>query len=301
MTRLRGLWLLMRPGNALICAFTAIAGASIGGRPFDRLGNFAGTLVTSGVRHLDQWEWRAILAALSASLILAAGNVFNDVRDIGCDRINAPERPLPTGIVTPFAAAVFALILSAAGILIAIPLGVEGLAIALGAAALLLWYDLHLKGVPLAGNLAVSVLGGMVFVYGGVAGGSVQRSFVPAGFAFLLHLARELIKDGADYPGDHAAGIRTVATVSGIRSAAQLAALVLALLAVVCTLPVPAGLFGTAYLSIISVTVLPLVLWSMWSALRNPAPQNLATLSRLLKLAMPFGIIAVLAGFQYQG
>jgi geranylgeranylglycerol-phosphate geranylgeranyltransferase len=300
MTLLRGFLRLMRPGNMLICACTAVAGASIGGRPFDRLGEFAGKIVTRGIWNLDTWACRTILAALSASCILAAGNVFNDVRDIACDRINAPDRPLPSGTVSPCAATIIAVILVAAGILVSIPLGVAGMVIALGAAALLLWYDLRLKGVPLAGNLAVSVLGGMVFVYGGIAGGAVLRSLVPAGFAFLLHLARELIKDGADYPGDSVAGIRTVATVSGVRSAARLAALTMAFLAVAVTLPVIAGFFGSAYLSIITVTVLPLVLWSMWSALRNPEPSHLGKLSRILKLAMPFGILAVLAGFQYR-
>ena len=37
------------------------------------------------------------MAATSAAAIAAAGNVYNDLRDLDTDRINRPDRPLPAG------------------------------------------------------------------------------------------------------------------------------------------------------------------------------------------------------------
>ncbi len=207
-----GLVRLMRPVNALICGASVIAGGTLGGKPLTRLGELAAALFSPGWWNLTEWQWRTILAAFSASLILAAGNVFNDVRDVSCDRINAPERPLPSGMVSAGTATVFAACLAGIGILLAIPLGIPGFATAAYATILLIWYDMQLKRIPLAGNIAVAFLGGLAFFYGGIAGYAPGRALIPAIFSFLYHLGRELIKDGADYPGDAAANIRTAAT-----------------------------------------------------------------------------------------
>ncbi len=300
MRQFAGLIRLTRPVNMLICGISVVAGGSLGGPPLTRLGDLGIQLFSDGPGGLFEWQWRTLLAAVSLSFVLAAGNVFNDVRDIECDRINAPSRPLPSGLVSPRTAGVFAAFLAILGLLAAVPAGLDLLAPAMGAVILLFWYDFTLKRVPLAGNIAVAVLGGFAFLSGGMAGYAPVEALVPAVFAFLYHLGREIIKDGADLPGDTAAGIRTVATVRGIGTTGWIAAAVLMLLAVAILVPFAAGWFGIPYLAMMALTVYPLLAWCIIHLFRVKSPEHFNRLSVILKAGMPAGILAVLIGFQWR-
>lgn len=294
MAKFNGFIQIMRPLNVLVCALSVFSGGLLGEKPMERLSGFFPSFETG----LDSWAARLLCASVSASLILAAGNVLNDVCDLDTDRINTPYRPLPAKILSRTEAIVFAALLAFIGLLLAVPLGVMGTIIALSAVLILLFYDLKLKRVPLAGNLAVAFLGGLAFTYGGIAGFSPLQSLVPAMFAFLFHLGRELVKDAADISGDSLSGIRTAATIWGVRISLFLSGLVFAVLAVFVVLPAVILWFGRGYLVIIAIGVWPVLIHVMISSLRNPSQDNLRRLARLLKLDMPIGIIAVLAGFQ---
>ena len=287
MTMIKGFIRLMRPVNAVICGLSVICGGIVGGKPLEGVAAlYSNTLSPEIIR--------IISAAVSASLILSAGNVYNDVCDRTTDSINMPERPLPSGIIEPGTAALFAVFLAIAGLVCAIPLGGAGFSVAVSATALLWLYDTKLKGVPLAGNAVVAFLGGLAFVYGGIAGHAVTRSLLPAVFAVLLHFGREVIKDAADVQGDRSAGIATVATVRGIDAAIRIAVVVFILLAVTVTLPYLFGYFDMKYMIFIMLGVWP----ALFSPLRDKSETNLRRISLALKIIMPVGIIAVLAGFQ---
>lgn len=297
MKALKGMIRLVRPANALICAVSVICGGIIRGRPFTEAGKFLSCGFGSGQASTGN-EAILLSAALSAALILAAGNIFNDVCDRDCDIVNAPHRPIPSGAVTPKAASVFALILAAIGMAFSVPLGARGAVVAAFAVALLAAYDLKLKRIPLAGNLAVSLLGGLAFVYGGIAGGSVERALIPATFAVLFHFGRELIKDAADIRGDRAAGMHTAATAWGIDTTCRISAVALMTLAVLTVGPFTFGLFGIGYFMAVMLGVWPILLYASIAPLRNPSERILRRTSFLLKADMPVGIIVVLAGFQ---
>ena len=294
MVKLSVFFRIIRPGNVLVCALSVFSGGLLGEKPLERLSGFFPSLETG----LDSWAARLLCAAVSASLILAAGNVLNDVRDLDTDRINAPHRPLPSGMLTGTEACLLAALLAIAGLLLAIPLGSTGMKIAFSAVVILTFYDLKLKRIPLAGNLAVALLGGLAFAYGGFAGFSLLQSLIPAIFAFLFHLGRELVKDAADVRGDSLSNIRTAATLLGVRAALLLSALVFTILAVVVVLPAVYLWFGCGYLAMIALGVWPVLIHVMVSSLRNPSEDNLRRLAALLKLDMPVGVMAVLAGFQ---
>ena len=88
-------WALTRPFNCLITAFSVGVGA----------------LPSGGLAVSPQ----VVAAAASAALIAAAGNVYNDLRDLEIDRINRPNRPLPSGRMSTRAAATQAATLGLAG------------------------------------------------------------------------------------------------------------------------------------------------------------------------------------------
>ena len=286
---------LARPANMLICGFSVVCGGIIGGKPLDLLTEFIACI---GSGSLPVWAVRTLWAALSASLILAAGNTFNDICDITTDSINAPDRPLPSGKVSAGGASFFTGLLTVTGLASSLPLGKAGVAVALGAVFLLAAYDAWLKAVPFAGNVSVAILGGLAFVYGGIAGGCIYRALIPAVFATLFHLGREVIKDAADTRGDREAGIRTIATVHGEQVACRIGALVLTALAVIVVAPSVTGYFGVVYTIYIALLVCPILLYAAASSLRDQGEANLRRISMILKIDMPVGIIAVLAGFQ---
>jgi geranylgeranylglycerol-phosphate geranylgeranyltransferase len=294
MGKLSGFLQITRPVNAIVCFLSVFSGGLLSEKPFERLSGFPLSLETG----VDSWAARLLFASISASLILAAGNILNDVRDLDTDRINAPNRPLPSGLLSKTQASLFAALLACIGILLSIPLKSTGIAIAIIAIVLLIFYDLKLKRVPLAGNMAVAFLGGLAFIYGGLAGFSLLQSIIPALFAFLYHLGREMIKDAADVHGDALSGIGTSATRWGMRPTLILSVLVFVVLSAVVVLPAVILWFGKVYLIIIVLGVWPVLFHVMVSSLRNPSEDNLRRLARLLKIDMPIGLIAVLAGFQ---
>ena len=61
---------------------------------------------------------------------------------------------------------------------------------------------------------------------------------------------------------------------------------------------IPLALFGMAYGIIIGFGVLPVIIYSVIVSLKHPSEKQLFKVSHMLKIAMPVGIIGVLAGFQ---
>jgi len=158
-----------------------------------------------------------LLAAIVFS-ITSAGNVANDCYDIETDRINRPERPLPSGEIGLRTALALAIVLFALGIILAAFTNILCLAIAVFNSALLACYAAWLKRTPLLGNIAVSYLSGSIFLFGGAFVGmeGLIRVGPIAVITFLAMLSRELFKDAEDVEGDSATGAFTLPVRIGV-------------------------------------------------------------------------------------
>lgn len=161
-----------------------------------------------------------LIVFIMVLLITAAGNVINDYHDAAIDAINRPDRPIPSGMITRRQALIYALVLfiagNAAGVIFApVPL----VLIAVVNSVLLWFYAAHLKVMPLLGNIAVSYLAASIFLFGGSLEGwtGVFANLPVAGATFSVMIARELIKDAEDMPGDAAQGARTLPIIHGLR------------------------------------------------------------------------------------
>ena len=293
--KVKGFIQLARPLNMLLCGFAVACGGLIAGKPLDLACDLCSGLM---LPYMPQWAIRTLTASVSASLILAAGNVFNDVCDLDCDLINTPDRPLPSKRVTSKTASVFAMILAITGIALSFQLGLPGVIVALAASILLFIYDIKLKRLPLIGNIVVAFLGGLAFMYGGIAGNAVYRSILPAVFAANFHLGRELVKDAVDIKGDRSAGIKTTASVWGVNTACRIAAVILTALTVIVAVPFFTGYFGPVYFTIIAFGVWPPLVYSVIVLSKKPSVKRLRLVSFVLKADMPVGILALLIGFQ---
>jgi len=142
----------------------------------------------------------------------------------------------------------------------------------------------------------VAALAGTAFFFGGMAAGDWRWAAYPAGFALLMHLAREIVKDVQDQPGDRAAGARTTAIALGQRRALAVAAAALGLLFLLTPLPHLLGAYSRWYLLLALLLVNPFLLWAARELLRDPDPRRIARLSRLIKLDMLAGLAAIVAG-----
>lgn len=238
--------------------------------------------------------WRAAaLGSLAMALLAAAGNMHNDVVDLPIDRINRPDRPLPSGRIAPGAALAGAGLSFAAALVLAFALGLPQGYLAAAMGLLLYVYNLRLKGMPLAGNVAVALLCALA-IYLPELPHRPDYTLMPMLFAFLTTVAREAAKDAEDVAGDREHGAMTLAVRYG--TGASKIAVTAACLATLALLPLPWIRLGyhIGYPIAAAVLCLPLLALVL-AGLRAPAPAW-HPMQKRLKLLMVAGMIAILFG-----
>jgi geranylgeranylglycerol-phosphate geranylgeranyltransferase len=261
-----GLFIITRPLNAGTAGFAAVVAYLIA----------TGTVIPGGL-----WLFVVVL------LITAGGNVINDYFDVEIDRVNRPDRPIPSGQVTLPAARVYAGTLFLAGILVSFLTNELCTTIAVFNSILLVGYAARLKRTPLIGNITVSYLAASMFLFGGALGG-LSGFFHVMPFAvmtFFAMLSRELVKDAEDVEGDKASGAVTIPIRYGI-PVTMVLALICALLGVLASL-VPYQWWGFWYIYGI-IPVDGIILFAGIKAVRctTPAGVKASGASTLMKAGM---------------
>jgi len=233
-----------------------------------------------------------VFAALSGMALGAAGNAWNDIRDVAADRINRPSsRPLASGHIRRGTADLIVFGGSVLGITFAgLVSGFQVLA-ALAALAVMFCYSPLLKPQPLLGNLAVAVVAGSPPFYGALALGRPAAGLVPWILAAWLHFAREIVKDVEDEAGDRAIGRRTLPIAAGRRPAMVVAAGI-ALLFVPASLLLPMNDdYAGAYFLFALPAQMAVLVAATWLLLAR-----VERVSTLLKGAMVIGLVALVMG-----
>lgn len=231
-------------------------------------------------------------AALSGFALGAAGNTWNDIRDLAADRVNRPgSRPLAAGTVTRGTADLILFAGALSGLAFAGLVGGWQVVAALAALAVMLAYSPLLKPRPALGNLAVAIVAGSPPAYGALALGRPMDGLVPWILAAWLHLVREIVKDVEDEAGDRVIGRRTLPIAVGRRPAMIIAA-GLALLFVPASLLLPwSDAYRSAYFLIALFAQMAALLAATWLLLGK-----VERVSALLKGAMVLGIFALVMG-----
>ena len=183
---LLGLLQLFRPLNLLLGAISIVISASI----------------------LEVENPLIILqTALVVVFLNAAANAFNDYMDFEADTINRPNRPLPKEKISKKFAIIATILLFVTGITLSAFLNRDAfIIVSLITVPLMIAYSLWFKGWPLIGNIVVSLILGLAFIFAGVAFDNPWGLIVPALLAFGFTLLRELVKDIADNIGFSIAG-----------------------------------------------------------------------------------------------
>jgi len=263
------------------------------------------------------------LLTLSTVLIAAAGYIINDYFDVNIDWINKPDEVIIDRIIPRRHAIIWHLLLSAAGITVGayISYVTRNWLIVLSniGCVMLLWvYSTTFKKKLLIGNIIISALTAWVIlvvffftdyfspgllpdwrlhqnINNDVHRRLIRISFLYAGFAFVISLVREVIKDMEDMEGDAKYGCKTMPLEWGI----PVAKVFIGVWLMVLTGALMAIQFYAMYLgwwwSILYATVFIIVpLISVTQKLYQASnTRDFARLSKTVKLVMLTGIISM--------
>ena len=203
-------------------------------------------LALSGVPNL-----REILAGFSCGFFISASAlILNDYFDLESDRINAPNRPLPSGIVSKHEIIYLTVFTTLIGLYSALLLGVYVLII-----GILFWfigvlYNWKLKRTGLLGNIMVASSVAITFIIGGIAVGNPWNVTVWSFslMAFLVDLGEEISADAMDLEGDKLQNSKSIAIVWGRKAALKVSSLLFDLVILVSFFPLLFGNLGRIYL-----------------------------------------------------
>ncbi len=237
-----------------------------------------------------------IFASLSAGFAAAAGNTINDIFDIEIDKLNRPDRPLPSNVISRKQALIMYFLFIIISLFLGYLINDAAFIVACSANMILFLYSYKFKSIPLFGNSIVASLTGLAFLYGGIAVNNVRFAVIPAVFAFLINAIREIVKDMEDVKGDSANNIKTFPILKGYKSANNLI-LILGIILIAATFfPFITRLYKIEYFIIIMLSVNPLIVYSIKKLFDDHSPESLNTVSRLLKLNMILGLTAIYLG-----
>jgi 4-hydroxybenzoate polyprenyltransferase len=257
------------------------------------------------------------LLSLSCVLIAAAGYIINDYFDLNIDRLNKHEKLVIEKIIKRRWAIIWHWILSGIGVLIGFYISWKIRNIFIGLShvvvvAMLWLYSTTFKRKLLVGNIVISLLTAWVILvlylcefrlhtfvdaaFHQVLSRIYKFAVLYAGFAFIISLVREVIKDIEDMHGDAAYHCRTMPIVWGVNvskvfAATWLVVLILSLAVLQFYVLQYRWWWVVAYNTVFIILPLILILRDLY---RANITADYHRLSGLVKSVMLAGILSLL-------
>ena len=263
------------------------------------------------------------LLVFSTVMIAAAGNIINDYFDIKADRINKPDKIIIGKYIKRRIAIVSHWGLNFTAFFIAVYLSwvmdsFGYLFIHLFSINILWFYSMKGKRLFLSGNLLIAgltatvpILVGFYFyqVYHSIDVTSLSKlseyplleqvgrkytltlSFILAAFAFILNLAREIVKDVEDIEGDKKLPAKTIPIVLGVQKSKWVVALVL-FGTVVCSLIFWAFTENITFITILPIAFSGFLILIVYALLpKANEKKDFKRINHFIKLAMVAGLL----------
>ncbi len=263
--------------------------------------------------------WALVVASVS---IAAGGYIINDYFDLNIDQVNKPNDIVIQKIIKRRWAIIWHLVFSVVGIAITFFVGMVIHNLLLWAAnvacvLLLLFYSTTFKKQLLIGNVIISLLTAWVILvlyfsevrvtywtwtpdfrslYQSKITTLFKFAIIYAGFAFIISLVREVIKDMEDMAGDEKYDCKTMPIAWGIPASKVFIAVWLIVLIVTMFIVQVYGLMKGWWLGVIycfAAIVIPLVLL-IRDLYKSTNSTDYHKLSRRIKLIMLTGILSIL-------
>jgi geranylgeranylglycerol-phosphate geranylgeranyltransferase len=275
MKKFKGLFRLLRfelPFSAGICV--------VMGQLF-ALGEFSSVFVT-------------IAGFLSVFLISSSILVLNDYFDVETDKINAPERPIPSMLVSASEALVFSLLLLIIGLFLSYSINLTVLLISIVLTMVGFLYNSYFKRSGFLGNLMVSFSVGMTFIYGGATVGLPVNKIVVffAIIAALIDLGEEIAADSMDIKGDLLINSNSIAIQYGESVALKISGFIFFFVVLLSFIPFIINWFSIVYL--IPIGVMDISIAYPTFRLLNSKTEERRQFIRWIYLGATFGLVVFL-------
>lgn len=270
------------------------------------------------------------LLVIATVLIAAAGYIINDYFDVKFDYLNKPKQLIIGKSISRRQAMFLHVTINAIGLLlagyIAIIIGHPMLVLFQVVSAALLWfYTVSFKKQVLLGNIVIATLTALVPLTTGYYEVALMFDHVKIAnevkelspiwddlgnllfsikyllywvigysvFAFLLTLAREIIKDCEDIEGDKAYGCKTFPIIYGIAKAKKLSAytLISTLLFIMMIMVVQLISKDWISLSYFALLICTSLIWAIYMILKADVKRDFFIVSQGIKIIMLIGIL----------
>jgi len=258
------------------------------------------------------------LLVMASICIAAAGYIINDYFDLNIDLVNKPSKVIVEKYIKRRWAIVLHILLSLSGFLLSCYVGYKVNNFYLPFLNLLaivsLWiYSTTLKKKLLIGNITISLLTAWVILAIAMAEYTnkystvdsigdyvnprlIKLSFLYSGFAFVITLVREVIKDIEDINGDLKYGCKTMPIFWGVPVAKVFAGVwIVVLIGVICILQfyvIELGWWLSAIYSV-ALIIIPLI-WILKKLYAAQTQEHYHQLSSLVKFVMLTGILSMI-------
>ena len=284
---------IIRPVNCLLAGFSLIVGI----------------LITLGLKVLSDNILIFLLGTVIMILVSAGGFVINDIYDFEIDKINRPDRILPSqrisltqGYVYTFLLFFTALLLSLYALTIETDLnmGLIPPVFTLFGIVTLYAYAAWLKKLGIFGNILVTGLSAISFILGGLLVDDISRGLFAILIILCLIYSREIIKDVEDVKGDLEGSdyMYSLPAIIGVRKTIVLAKIILLILILTTLTPflILEFLYFRSYavlvlglgLDIISIKIIFMLQGSEEQLIQQSKPAR-----KLLKIGALIGLIAL--------
>jgi geranylgeranylglycerol-phosphate geranylgeranyltransferase len=272
--KIKGLIRLFRPDLSLAAGLCTVGGQ----------------IIAAG--HLASWPI-TLLGFLCSFGCSGAALVVNDYFDFEVDKVNAPERPLPSGAVTKREAITLGIVLSLLGLLPAAFLGPVYFIFTLVFWVIGFLYNWRFKETGLPGNLMVSSSVAFTFILGAMTVGQPWNALVWifALMAFFIDLGEEITGDALDMEGDLKRGAKSIARSMGKPFALRTAVTLWGVVIVLGWLPVLSGSMGVAY----TITIMVVDALIIFFSIRLIRTDNVSTQRQCMKGIYMGATLVVLA------
>ncbi|MCW4031976.1 MAG: geranylgeranylglycerol-phosphate geranylgeranyltransferase [Candidatus Bathyarchaeota archaeon] len=282
MRKIQGFLRLIRPLNCLMMGIATLIGVLLAGQKFLNVNDL---LIVSP------------LSFMTAFTLTGASMAINDYYDREIDEINEPERPIPSGVVSPNEALIVSACLILLGLTSAYLTTFLCLIVGLISLIIFLTYSTIGKRTGLYGNFLVSACVAFPFIYGSLAISNEIRlnAIIFSALAFLSNTGREITKGIVDMQGDRSKNIKTIAVKYGASVAAYAASTFYIFAVILSILPWILKQVSSLYIPPIIMTNIGFVLISIL-LIRDNSRSGARKVKNLALIWMFMGLLSFLSG-----
>ena len=282
---LTGSLIIMRPINCIMGSLTVIIGI---------LNTRTGIPMITLLINL-------VLGIITYYFIAGSGMIINDIYDIEIDKINRPDRPIPSGAVSLKQAKILFILTFGIGVMISIIhyliFALSGLNVILAVFfGLIGWlYAAWGKKQGFIGNIIVGISFSIGLIYGAVLNSLTIPLYIYYFFltSFFLLLSREIVKGCEDIEGDKEEGVKTLAIKLGTKKAIRFSLLSEVSAIIFFILPIFTNIINPLLFLILMIFGIVVVLTAIILSLsKNLEQENFKKISLLLKSGALLGLIA---------